>query len=62
MAQAHLASLDMSSVDKEEPSSEEEEEERVESRQTESAMGRSDRSFRLCHFFHFILVFVSHID
>ncbi|XP_030257231.1 protein phosphatase 1 regulatory subunit 1B-like [Sparus aurata] len=44
MAQAHLASLDMSSVDKEEPSSEEEEEERVESRQTESAMDPREES------------------
>ncbi|KAM8730354.1 protein phosphatase 1 regulatory subunit 1B-like [Acanthopagrus schlegelii] len=44
MAQAHLASLDMSSVDKEEPSSEEEEEERVKSRETESAKDPREES------------------
>lgn len=43
MAQAHLSSLDMSSVDKEEPSSgDEEEEHETESQQTISATGGSD--------------------
>lgn len=63
MAQAHLSSLDMSSVDKEEPSSGEEEEEREgESQQTASATGGSARSFTLSHFSFLILAFVPHTD
>lgn len=58
MAQAHLASLDMSSVDKEDPSSGEDEgEHEKESQQTASATGRSDRTV-----FHIMLAFVPHID
>ncbi len=63
MAQAHLSSLDMSSVDKEEPSSEEEEEELdKDSQQTASATGGSDRTvFHIMSFFCLILAFVPHI-
>lgn len=44
MAHAHLSSLDMSSVDKEEPSSEEEEEDDEESHQTGSATDLREES------------------
>lgn len=54
MALAHLASLDMSAVDKEEPSSGEEEKEREkESQQTVSATGGSDTAtFHILAFFY----------
>lgn len=46
MAQAHLSSLDMSSVDKEDPSSEEEEgEQEKECQQRPSNSGGQDRPF-----------------
>lgn len=62
MAQAHLSSLDMSSVDKEELSSGEEEEEREkESQQTTTSTGGSDRTaFHIIPFFYLIPAFVPH--
>lgn len=64
MAQAHLSSLDMSSVDREEPSSGEEEEEHAkDSQQTASAIGGSYRTvFHIMSFFYLILAFVPRID
>uniref|UniRef100_A0A3Q4BGG2 Protein phosphatase 1 regulatory subunit 1B n=1 Tax=Mola mola TaxID=94237 RepID=A0A3Q4BGG2_MOLML len=57
MAQAHLSSLDMSSVDKDDSSSaEEEEEQETESQKRASDTGGSDRSF-----IHFILALLPHV-
>lgn len=65
MAQAHLSSLDMTSVDKEDTSSEEEEEEEREkksqqSQQTASATGGSHRFFTFCHFLSYPWICITH--